>query len=77
VAPKGADGRRPGSGGWVRGSGKTKGRRGIVFSPHVEPSEGDRAAGETATAKIDTGGRISRTVAAGSVGAARDPAKLN
>jgi hypothetical protein len=36
VAPKGADGRRPASGGEVRGSGKTKGRRGNVSLPHVE-----------------------------------------
>jgi hypothetical protein len=77
VASKGADGWRSTSGGGVRGSGKMKGRRGIAFSPHVEASAEKRAAGKAATAKIDVGGRSSKTAATGSVGGTRDPADLN
>jgi hypothetical protein len=36
-----------------------KGRRGIVFSPLVEALEEERAAGKTATVKIDAGGQAS------------------
>jgi hypothetical protein len=77
VAPKGADGRRPASGGRACGSGETKRGWGKAFSPHVEASVGDTAAGEAATAKIDASGRNSKTTAVGSVGGARDPAELN
>jgi hypothetical protein len=57
--------------------GKNKGEAGIAFSPHVEASAEERAAGKAATTKIDVGGRNSKTAAAGSVGGARDPADLN
>jgi hypothetical protein len=43
----------------------------------MKASAEERAAGEMATAKIDTGGQSSRTMAAGSVGTARDPMKTN
>jgi hypothetical protein len=36
-----------------------------------------RAAGKTATVEIGAGGRNSRSAAAGSIGAARDPVKKN
>jgi hypothetical protein len=77
VASKGADGWRSTSGGGVRDSGKMKGRRGIAFSPHVEASAEERAAGKAATAKIDVGGRNSKTAATGSVGGTRDPEDMN
>jgi hypothetical protein len=51
MAPKGADDRRPASGSAARGSGKTRGRRGIAFSPHVEASAGERGGRE-----VDGGG---------------------
>jgi hypothetical protein len=56
---------------------KTKRRRGISFSPHVEASTEERATGEAATTKIDAGGRNSRTAAVRSVGDVRDPTNLN
>jgi hypothetical protein len=72
----GADGRRSASGGGACGSKKTKGR-GISFSPHIEASAGERAAGKSTAAEIDAGSRKLRTMAAGSVGAVRDPKELN
>jgi hypothetical protein len=56
---------------------KTKRRRGISFSPHVEASTEERATGEAATTKIDAGGRNSRTAVVRSVGDVRDPTNLN
>jgi hypothetical protein len=73
----GADGRWPASVDGACGSGKTKGRWGIAFSPHIEASAEERATGKSTTAEIDAGDRKSRTAAAGLVGAARDPAELN
>jgi hypothetical protein len=45
MASKGADGRRPVSGGGVCGLGKTKGRWGIAFLPHEKVLAGEKAAG--------------------------------
>jgi hypothetical protein len=73
----GADGRRLVSGDGACGSGKTRGRRGIAVSPHVEASAGERVAGKWTAAEIDAGGRNSRSAAAGSIEGSRDPADLN
>jgi hypothetical protein len=72
-----ADSRRRASVGGACGLKKTKRRRGISFSPHVEASTEERATGEAATTKIDAGGRNSRTAAVRSVGDVRDPTNLN
>jgi hypothetical protein len=77
VASKGADDRRPTSGGGACGSGEMKRRRGIAFLPHEEELAGERAVEEAATTKIDTDGRTSRAEAASSVGDARDPVDSN
>jgi hypothetical protein len=79
MAPKGAVG-RPAAGERRRGKRlkRNEGEVGRCFLTTRGSLGGrERAAGETATVKIDAGGRSSRTAAAGSVGAARDPAKLN
>jgi hypothetical protein len=68
MAPKGADGWRPASGGVTRGSVKIKGRRGIVFSPHVEAYAGERTTGKSTAVEIGAGGRASRAAAESSIG---------
>jgi hypothetical protein len=73
----GADGRWPVSGGAVCGSGELKREAGRSFSPHVEASAGERAAGKAAAMEIGFAGRKSRSMAASSVGGARDPADSN
>jgi hypothetical protein len=59
-AKGGGVGRRPASGGAACGSGRNKREVGIIFSPHVEALAEERAAGKTATTKIDAGGPSSK-----------------
>jgi hypothetical protein len=73
----GANGRRPASGGAVCGSRELKREARRSFSPHVEASASERAAGKAATMEIGAGGRKSRSAAESSVGGARDPTDSN